>query len=187
VSQLVVNSLKGPPQFKKPNFNLSYLIEMGNFMVGEQQLVQNSLLVEEYNRGLYSRKLTPLSAAVEISNSPNNIPNDSQSTSSSNGYYKAYSSEPNSHLTLETQEMVRQMLSQGHKIGIEHVDERRFRTGSWQSCAIVEINGESDAISILEACLSDYSGEYVRLVGIDPKAKKRIMETIIQRPNGKNH
>jgi ribulose bisphosphate carboxylase small subunit len=187
VSQLVVNSVEGPPQFQKPNFNLSYLIEMGNFMVGEQQRVQNSLLVEEYNRGLYSRKLTPLSAAAEISNSPNNIPNGSQLPSSSNGYYKAYSSEPNSHLTLETQDMVRQMLSQGHKIGIEHVDERRFRTGSWQSCSIGEINGESDAISILEACLSDYSGEYVRLVGIDPKAKKRIMETIIQRPNGKNH
>ena len=36
----------------------------------------------------------------------------------------------------------------------------------------------------LESCLSEYSGEYVRLVGIDPKAKRRVVETIIQRPNG---
>jgi ribulose bisphosphate carboxylase small subunit len=89
------------------------------------------------------------------------------------------------HLSLETQEQVRQMLSQGYKVGIEHVDERRFRTGSWQSCGSFNIDAHSDAISTLESCLSEYSGEYVRLVGIDTKAKRRVVETIIQRPNGK--
>ncbi|MFM7371036.1 MAG: ribulose bisphosphate carboxylase small subunit, partial [Sphaerospermopsis kisseleviana] len=70
-------------------------------------------------------------------------------------------------------------------IGVEHVDERRFRAGSWQSCGTLQIDGESDAISTLESCLAEYSGEYVRLVGVDPKAKRRVMETIIQRPSGK--
>ncbi|PLZ83485.1 hypothetical protein CBP16_03850, partial [Fischerella thermalis WC217] len=51
------------------------------------------------------------------------------------------------------------------------------------SCAVGQINGESDAISTLESCLAEYSGEYVRLVGVDPKNKRRVMETIIQRPN----
>ena len=50
---------------------------------------------------------------------------------------------------------------------------------------VFNIDAHSDAISTLEACLSEYSGEYVRLVGIDPKAKRRVVETIIQRPNGK--
>jgi ribulose bisphosphate carboxylase small subunit len=194
VSQLVVNSVEGPPKFQKPSFNLSYLVEMGHFMVEEQQRVQSSLLVEEYNRGLYSRQLIPTTAASNSNYSPNGSDN-SQTPPPSNEYYKAYSSASNSvsssgsssNLTLETQEQVRQILSQGYRIGIEHVDERRFRTGSWQNCAMGEINGESDAISTLEACLGDYAGEYVRLVGIDPKAKKRVLETIIQRPNGKNN
>lgn len=185
VSQRVVNSVDGPPLFKKPDFRLPYLIEMGNFMVAEQERVQNSQLVEEYNRGLYSRKSTPAPAAIPT---PNQLTNGGKSPSTptlSNGYYKAYSgNSSNSHLTLETQEQVRQILSQGYKLGVEHVDERRFRMGSWQSCTVGEIGGETDAISLLESCLGEYTGEYVRLFGIDPKNKRRVLETIIQRPNG---
>ncbi|TFI54648.1 AAA family ATPase [Mastigocladus laminosus UU774] len=175
VSMRVVNSLEGPPQFQKPNFNLSHLIEMGNFMVGEQQRVQNSQLVTEYNRGLYSRNLSQAAAAPTQANQP--------VSNRDNGYQKSHSN--NTHLTLETQGQIRELLAQGYKIGIEHVDERRFRTGSWQSCTVGQINGESDAISTLESCLAEYTGEYVRLVGVDPKNKRRVMETIIQRPNGK--
>jgi ribulose bisphosphate carboxylase small subunit len=32
--------------------------------------------------------------------------------------------------------------------------------------------------------LAEHGGEYVRLIGIDPKVKRRVVETIIQRPNG---
>lgn len=68
-------------------------------------------------------------------------------------------------------------------MGVEHVDERRFRIGSWQSCNVGTIDGESDAISTLESCLLKYSDEYVRLVGIDNKVKRRVIEKIIQRPH----
>ncbi|WP_244945022.1 ribulose bisphosphate carboxylase small subunit [Nostoc sphaeroides] len=34
----------------------------------------------------------------------------------------------------------------------------------------------------VEGHLGEYQGEYVRLIGIDPKAKRRVLETIIQRP-----
>ena len=378
VSQRVVNSLEGAPLFKKPNFNLSKLIEMGHFMVREQQSVQNSQLVGEYNRSLYSRKAIPrplinppetdlanaantaatsnadyykqyapgtfdasqsydtpkvanivranntisteatstfdasktygtpmktpelgtsskgnggstgntfdasktygtpmktpelgASSTVNTENIVNtydasktygtpmvapvlgtsstvnaeHIPNtydasktygtpkiapvlslssstvDRGSTSNTYDASKTYgtpmvtpvlgtsttydasktygtftryntidlhnttSSSPSSHLTLETQEQIRQILSQGYKIAIEHVDERRFRMGSWQSCTVGELNADSDAISAVEACLGEYSGEYIRLVGIEPVARRRVIETIIQRPN----
>ncbi|MFM6108239.1 MAG: ribulose bisphosphate carboxylase small subunit [Sphaerospermopsis kisseleviana] len=174
ISMRVVNSVEPPPEFKKPDFSLSHLIESGNLMVGEQKRVETSHLVDEYNclnRGrLYKSqavvKETPVSQPVTNGNGNNSITN-------------------KSHLSLETQEQVRQILSQGYKIGVEHVDERRFRAGSWQSCGTLQIDGESDAISTLESCLAEYSGEYVRLVGVDPKAKRRVMETIIQRPSGK--
>ncbi|MGJ5673273.1 MAG: ribulose bisphosphate carboxylase small subunit [Nostochopsis sp.] len=172
VSMRVVNSLEGPPQFKKPNFSLSHLIEMGNFIVGEQERVQNSQLVTEYNRGLYTRNLSQPAAPTQANQPVSNR---------DNGYQKSHSN--NTHLSLETQGQIRELLSQGYKIGIEHVDERRFRTGSWASCAVGKIDAESDAISTLESCLAEYSGEYVRLVGVDPKNKRRVMEAIIQRPN----
>lgn len=179
ISQRVVNSLEGPPQFRKPNFSLSNLIEMGKLMVGEQQRVQTSQLVSEYNRRLYSRNQSAPSGGVTPTTQPSSDRTSQRATS--NGYQQQVS---NNHLSLETQEQIRQILSQGYRIGIEHVDERRFRTGSWQSCITSPITGEQDAISTVESCLGEYSNEYVRLVSIDPKAKRRVVETIIQRPNG---
>ncbi|MBD2531405.1 ribulose bisphosphate carboxylase small subunit [Nostoc flagelliforme FACHB-838] len=182
VSLSVVNSTQGPPEFQKPNFNLSHLIESGKLMVGEQSRVENSQLVDEYNRlnrGRNSHQSAP-PAVTPISQPSNGATQEAKT----NGFQTHHVSSP--HLTLETQEQIRQLLSQGYKISIEHVDERRFRTGSWQSCVNSHIDAESDAISNLESTLTKYSGEYVRLVGIDPKAKRRVVETIIQRPNGKN-
>jgi ribulose bisphosphate carboxylase small subunit len=173
ISMRVVNSVEPPPEFKKPDFSLSHLIESGKLMVAEQKRVETSQLVDQYNRLNRGRSYQ---AAPPVLEAPVPQP-------VGNGYVKQ---EPaKSHLTLETQEQIRQILSQGYKIGIEHVDERRFRTGSWQSCGNIHIDGESDAISTLESCLAEYSGEYVRLVGVDPKAKRRVVETIIQRPNAK--
>ncbi|MCC3405645.1 MAG: ribulose bisphosphate carboxylase small subunit [Microcoleus sp. PH2017_10_PVI_O_A] len=85
-------------------------------------------------------------------------------------------------LTGKTIDQIRNLLSQGYKIGTEHADARRFRTGSWSSCAPIATNRESEVISALEGCLQQHSGEYVRLLGIDSKAKRRVLEEIIQRP-----
>lgn len=182
VSLRVVNSLEGPPEFKKPDFSLSHLIESGNLMVGEQKRVENSQLVDEYNRLNRGRNYQAAPPAVTPISQP--LTNGITQPTTTNGFQKKDVS--NTHLSLETQEQIRQLLAQGYKISIEHVDERRFRMGSWQTCVNSHIDAESDAISNLESSLAEYSGEYVRLVGIDPKAKRRVLETIIQRPNGKN-
>ena len=79
-------------------------------------------------------------------------------------------------------QQVKALLSQGYTIGTEHADKRRFKTKSWQSCTPIESQREADIIRHLEKCLSDHQGEYVRLLGIDTKAKRRISETIVQRP-----
>jgi carbon dioxide concentrating mechanism protein CcmM len=77
---------------------------------------------------------------------------------------------------------IRQLLSQGYRIGTEHADERHFRTSSWFSCSPIATANESEVIRALEACLDEHGDEYVRLLGIDPKAKRRVFEGIIQRP-----
>jgi ribulose bisphosphate carboxylase small subunit len=182
VSQRVVNSTEAAPVFAKPNFSLSRLLEMGNFMVSEQQHVQNSQLVEQYNRGLYSRKTVGSETTPPIENSSISSSGKPETNQASNGdgYYKQYA--PKSNLNSEIKIQVQQILSQGYKIGIEHVDARRFRTGSWQSCPVEGISNNADAISTVEECLNQHKGEYIRLFAIDTKAKKRLMETIIQRP-----
>ncbi|MBW4615779.1 MAG: ribulose bisphosphate carboxylase small subunit [Desmonostoc vinosum HA7617-LM4] len=84
----------------------------------------------------------------------------------------------------ETVEQIRQLLAGGYRIGTEHVDERRFRTGSWNSCKPIEATSTNEVVSALEECIDNHQGEYIRLIGIDPKAKRRVLESIIQRPNG---
>lgn len=232
VSRRVVNSTDRPPEFSKPKFNLSRLIEMGNLMVKEQQQVQNSQLVKEYNRALdgdrYFREYPtptqpekPRSSQQETVTSPsgngsepaknpgtNYSPTQSplpvwQSGNrfvnegihlpqASRGIAKVETYEPQVHssrhnevvptqIGLQTLEQVRNLIAQGYHIGIEHVDKRRFRTNSWKSCG-QSIIGESEAITAIEVNLSEYQNEYLRIFGIEPRTKRRVMETIIHRP-----
>ncbi|NMG22277.1 ribulose bisphosphate carboxylase small subunit [Brasilonema bromeliae] len=106
-----------------------------------------------------------------------------KSYTSNNGFERS-NDVARSSLGVETVDQVRYLLDQGYKIGTEHVDQRRFRTGSWQSCTPIQARSVGEAIAALESCLADHSGDYVRLFGIDPKGKRRVLETIIQRPDG---
>jgi carbon dioxide concentrating mechanism protein CcmM len=78
---------------------------------------------------------------------------------------------------------VRSLIAQGYQVGTEHANKRRFQTSSWTSCASFNTNNEGELLKHLESCLQDHSGEYVRLIGIDTNAKRRVLETIIQRPS----
>jgi carbon dioxide concentrating mechanism protein CcmM len=109
------------------------------------------------------------------------------SSSSSNGYSSSsssassssYSSNGSGHLKPEVVSQVRQMMSQGYRIAAEHADKRRFQTSSWHSCAPLQ---GGDVVNALERCLAENQGEYVRVVGIDAKSKRRVSEIIVQRP-----
>jgi carbon dioxide concentrating mechanism protein CcmM len=88
----------------------------------------------------------------------------------------------NIRLNPEVVDQVRQLLSQGYKIGTEHADTRRFQTSTWSSCAPIQSTRDSEVFSALEKCVVDHAGEYVRIFGIDTKSKRRVSELIIQRP-----
>lgn len=244
VSLRVVNSAEKPPEFRKPDFSLSNLIEMGNFMVQEQQRVQDSGLVREYNQtsqsgNQYFKQYSPPQIEQKPSTLENNsTPRRDNGLTEKNKQVQSSSTEKNkqvqsplaqntnpvwqSHnyflnenihlpetryeakksvepykvnmdhsrhndviagqISLETLEQIRHLLAQGYHIGIEHVDKRRFRLNTWQSCGQI-IVGESEAIVALETALSEYEGEYLRIFGIEPQSKRRVMETIIHRPD----
>jgi carbon dioxide concentrating mechanism protein CcmM len=119
--------------------------------------------------------ITPLQEAIDISSS---------------GLYgiaraasiKTAKSEPQSQLPPTTVANVRQLLAQGYSVGTEHANKRRFQANAWTSCAAFNSDRESDILNGLAACLQEHDGEYVRLIGIDTHAKRRVLETIIQRP-----
>jgi carbon dioxide concentrating mechanism protein CcmM len=87
-----------------------------------------------------------------------------------------------SSMSSEIVASVRRLLENNYQVTTEHADTRRFRSGSWHSCKPVSATRLQDAVAQLETCLTDHQGEYVRLIGIDTKAKRRVHEEIIQRP-----
>lgn len=97
-----------------------------------------------------------------------------------------YSSSGAGGLDAEAVAQVRQLIAQGYRIGMEHADARRFQTSSWQSCPIISSTRESDVFAALEECLAEHGGEYVRVLGIDTKSKRRVAEIIVQRPGGRS-
>ncbi|MBW4546765.1 MAG: ribulose bisphosphate carboxylase small subunit [Symplocastrum torsivum CPER-KK1] len=196
VSSRIVNSAEEPPKFPKPNFQLPRLIEFGNLLTGEQKQIEDMRLVREYNQGLGLR-VTPQEPAASSRPAPkkpengnaiasNNLGDESTSTSASNGFSDSSNSSkqvPSIPLDLETQEQIRELLAQGYRLSIEYANERRVRTNAWQSGTSFQGNEASEAIITLAESLGEHRGEYVRLIGIDPKAKRRVLEKIIQRPH----
>jgi ribulose bisphosphate carboxylase small subunit len=181
VSRNVVNTLT-PPTFPQPDFSLSHLLEVGHRLVREQRRVEEMKLANEYNRVL--QQPTPSPAATSPSSaddsfyrpSPNPSPDPHPTplpiTHSSN----APSLSPDTHQRIHT------WLTQGYRLGVEHVDQRRFQTNAWKSGPALPHQDPETATVALVQFLEQYPQEYVRLIGIDPKTKQRVMEQIIQRP-----
>lgn len=106
----------------------------------------------------------------------------SSAPSSNYSSARSTSASANGSLNAEVVSQVRQLLTQGYRVSAEHADARRFQTSSWKSCAPIETTRESEVLAALEACLRDNAGEYVRLYGVDTQTKRRVAESIIQRP-----
>jgi ribulose bisphosphate carboxylase small subunit len=204
ISMRLVNSKEAPPEFHPPDFSLPHLIEVGQELLREQQRVQEMNLAEEYNKSLYfNRKLGYTDTAAAAPNAEANA------TRQNSTFYRAYdatnggaandratndraaaSSAPpasyagqpsSTRLTPKMVTTVNQILTQGYRLGIEYVDQRRFRTNSWACYGTFDQAGAA-AIAALETCLTDHPRDYIRLVGVNPGDRRRLIETIIQRP-----
>ncbi|OKH20749.1 ribulose bisphosphate carboxylase small subunit [Chroogloeocystis siderophila] len=189
VGKQVVNSAEKPPSFRKPDFSLSHLIEQGKLIVNEQRRLQELRLAAAYNIGASNpqpnrSQVTPTPTTQYESGNGSTKRNAevNQPRQISNGYN---SSKTQTATTIDSEvvEQVQSLLAQGYPVGVEYVDQRRFRTGSWQSGTVIQPQDKSEAIATLESCLADHENDYVRVFGIQPGARKRVMETIIQRPN----
>jgi carbon dioxide concentrating mechanism protein CcmM len=131
--------------------------------------------------GLLRSDAQPLNKVAYLDPSYQELQPAASTIASSTSHSHAYGG----NMDTDVVNQVRQLLAQGYRVGAEHADERRFQTSSWKSCAPIQSTQEGQVLSALNACLAEHAGEYVRLIGIDPKVKKRVFETIIQRPGNK--
>ncbi|WP_309224488.1 ribulose bisphosphate carboxylase small subunit [Halomicronema sp. CCY15110] len=129
------------------------------------------------------RRVSPVT--IQRPDGPVSLGNPGGSTTTPASSYAgngAATAAPSGQLSSEAVQQVRGLLSQGLKIGTEHADARRFRSNVWQTCSPIEATRESEVLAALNACVQEHAGEYVRVFGIDPTAKKRLSPTIINRP-----
>jgi ribulose bisphosphate carboxylase small subunit len=188
VSSRVVNSLEDPPKFDKPDFKLPRLIQFGNLLTSEQKQVEEMRLVREYNQAFSLGVNNQVSTGTSDASPNFTQPEISEeSLNATNGFNNnsetRHKQVPHMPLDLETQEQIRELLAQGYRLSIEYANERRIKTNAWQTGYSFQGNEASEAIIALAESLGEHSGEYVRLIGIDPKAKRRVLEKIIQRPH----
>lgn len=185
VASSVVNTLK-KATFAKPNFQLEHLIAIGKTLVSEQERVRTMGLVSEYNQAV-----TP----SDRPSRPHRYRDAALLTPPEHNPLKPYGlgkrdaelSESQPPLSSQKQlgniqQPLQSILSQGHRLGIEHVDQRRFRVNSWQSFATLTAPSEAEAAASLQACLTQFPDHYVRLISIDRHTNRRMNETIVQRP-----
>ncbi|TVP63078.1 MAG: carbon dioxide concentrating mechanism protein CcmM [Leptolyngbya sp. LCM1.Bin17] len=99
-------------------------------------------------------------------------------TSAHNNYAKGNGGS----LSAEAMAQVRQQLRQGYRVGLEYADPRRFKAGSWQSAPALAATQEAEVLAQIEQFLAAHPGNYVRLLGINPRAKQRQFEQVIQMP-----
>jgi ribulose bisphosphate carboxylase small subunit len=204
VSMRVVNSSDRLPDFQPPDFSLLHLIEFGNLMVQEQEQVYRSRLVEAYNPVRFSSPSASANPSVRsdfIDPEPSDRPNGHPSPTFLKGVGRdrrddgrgRQTVEPgesrsgnadrtSDRLSLEGLQQLQDILQNGYRLAIEYADDRHFRMGAWQSCPTISTNQASEAIAAVESFLAERPNDYVRLIAIDPKAKRRVVEKVIQRP-----
>ncbi len=180
VSKRLVNSAETPPEFTKPNFNLSHLIDFGRAMVGEQNRIRELRLVEEYHQSRLFGK-SPKSETLMVPKQQQ-VDIISPQLKTDNSYEQNNPPVARENLSLDALQQLQQILAGGYRLGLEYADRRRFKTGSWKSAFTLDTTEEKEAIAAIENLLAERPNDYIRLIGIDPKVKRRMVETIIQKP-----
>jgi ribulose bisphosphate carboxylase small subunit len=183
----IVNSKEKPPEFTRPNFDLSHLMNIADTMVREQNRIHELRLVEEYNKSRLFGVNIP--AMTPVVNPPVNHSDQTVSNSINNHAINnhAINNQPiNNHanhsLDPAIQQQIEYIFASGYHLSLEYADPRRFKTGSWKSCGLWNNQQTGQALTDINQCLGEHQPDYVRLIGIDPQLKRRVIEQIIQKP-----
>ncbi len=211
VASKVVNAVQ-PLTFSRPSFRLEDLITAGETLVREQERVRTMSLVNEYNQALTPRTHRSFSITDRTADGlmapppPNQLSPYIVERSQLSADQPSPASSPwqrlrEARLTQSLQpakykdkeraasdlpdsiaQPLRSIVALQQRLGIEHVDQRRFRNNSWQCYTTLNAPSQSEASRQIQACLRQFPEHYIRLVSIEPTTNSRIAETIVHRP-----
>ena len=110
-----------------------------------------------------------------------NVANHNRGRNRSGRNRSSQSSSSSSSLGGDVSAQIDSLVAQGCGIGIERASKRRFKTKSWLTVGQVE-GSASKVFNAIEQAMAEYPNDYVRIVGVDNNAKRRMTEIIVQRP-----
>lgn len=190
VSVQLVNNPEFTVRFRKADFGLPRLIEMGNHIVHEQQRVQNTRLAQEYVTNVNQQRgmeaTISQSAPVEQRSQVSSIGLLQAPKTSNNGgsnYSDSNQSLPNGIAFNEIERLVEQGIRQGGRLSLEIANPREksqnnWRTWKWKNPP----DNAARAMAQIKECLNENPGCFIKLVGYNSKTQTRSLQEIIVRP-----
>ena len=190
VSVQLVNNPEFTVRFRKADFGLPRLIEMGNHIVHEQQRVQNTRLAQEYVTNVNQQRgmeaTISQSAPVGQPLKPSSIGLLEAPTSSNNGgSSSSYGNEtlPNGIAFNEIERLLEQGIRQKSRLSLEIANPREKSQNNWRSWKWKNPpENAARAMAQIKECLNENPGCFIKLVGYNSKTQTRSLQEIIVRP-----
>ena len=190
VSVQLVNNPEFTVRFRKADFGLPRLIEMGNHIVHEQQRVQNTRLAQEYVTNVNQKRgmeaTISQSAPVGQPLKPSSIGLLEAPTSSNNGgSSSSYGNEtlPNGIAFNEIERLLEQGIRQKSRLSLEIANPREKSQNNWRSWKWKNPpENAARAMAQIKECLNENPGCFIKLVGYNSKTQTRSLQEIIVRP-----
>ncbi len=191
VSVQLVNNPESTVRFRKSDFGLGHLIELGNLIAHEQQQIHNTRLAQEYVTGASQQQrgmeatisqAAPVEQRSQVSSAnllkAPTISNNGRSTSSPSN-----NSLSNGAAFTEIERLLEQGIRQGGRLSLEIANPREKSQNKWQSWKWKNPpENAARAMTEIEECLNENPGCFIKLVGYNSKTQTRTLEKIIVRP-----
>lgn len=188
VSAHLVNNPGTTLQYQKARFDLEHLIDLGQFMVQEQQRLTNMRLAEEYVGGATAERQETKppeqrhqppsfrSGSNQLLEAPRS-PNGGADTS--NGKRPA----GNGLGSREIEQLLEQGIRQGGRLTLEIANRRQKSINSWHVWSWKHPPENAvQAMDQIQDCIEENPGHFIKLVGYNPKTQTRTLEEFIVRP-----
>ena len=190
VSVQLVNNPEFTIRFRKADFGLPRLLELGNYIVHEQQQVQNTRLAQEYVTNVNQKggmeSTISQSAPVKQPLKPSSIGLLEAPTSSNNGgssYSYGNETLPNGIAFNEIERLLEQGIRQGGRLSLEVANPREKSQNNWRSWKWKNPpENAARAMAQIKECLNENPGCFIKLVGYNSKTQTRSLQEIIVRP-----
>lgn len=187
VSVQLVNNPEFTVRFRKSDFRLVNLIELGNFIVHEQQRVQNMRLAQEYVTG--NQQQGGMEATISESApayQPLKVSTigllEAPTTFNNGGSSHPQSNVPNGTFN-EIEQLLEQGIRKGGRLNLEIANPREKAQNKWQSWKWkTPPENAARAMAQIKECLNENPGYFIKLVGYNSKTQTRTLEEIIVRP-----